>query len=296
MERLFVSIIIPTYNDWDRLALCLNALESQSFPQDQFEVVVANNDPEDLTPGGFRCLPNCQVITEKKPGSYAARNAALKIAKGDIIGFTDSDCIPDKDWIKNAVNYFDINKTCDRIAGKVAIFFKGTVPTKAELYDKLYAFNQKEYVTNSGTGVTANMFSYKHIFDKLGPFKEDLMSGGDFSWGTNAQEKGYSIHYVENVIVYHPGRQTLQELIKKERRVGGSQAIFLKKKGGKASNFFYFLRELRPRLTTIGFLYRNGTDLSWSNKFYMYIYRQYLLSVRAYEKFRVQNGKKANRA
>jgi GT2 family glycosyltransferase len=296
MERFFVSIIVPTYNDWGRLALCLNALKDQSFPQDQFEVIVANNDPEDPAPTDLKRPPNCQIIAEGKPGSYAARNAALKITKGGIIGFTDSDCIPDKDWIKNAVDYLEINRSCSRVAGKVSIFFKSEKPTKAELYDKLYAFNQKEYVDNSGTGVTANLFTYKYIFDKIGNFKENLMSGGDFSWGVTAHENGFNIHYVENVIVYHPGRQTLQELITKERRVGGAQAIFLKNKSGKIANFFYFLRELRPRLPAIRFLFNNSDGLKFSDKFYMYLFRQYLLSVRAYEKFRVQNGKKANRS
>ncbi len=296
MESILVSIIIPTYYDWARLTLCLKALAGQSFAQEQFEIIVVNNDPADQTPAGFECAANCQIISEAKPGSYAARNAALKLAKGKIIGFTDSDCIPDKDWIKNAVNYFDTNSLCSRIAGKISIFFQGATPTKAELYDSLYAFNQKEYVINSGTSVTANLFTYKYIFDKVGYFKEDLMSGGDFSWGTTAQENGYNIHYAENVIVYHPGRQTLQELIKKEKRIGGAQAIFLKNNGNKVSNFLYFLRELRPRLTTIRSLYRNSDGLSFSDKFYMYMFRQYLLSVRAYEKFRVQNGKKANRS
>ena len=42
----FVSVIIPTYHDWDRLKLCLKALEQQRYPTDRFEVLVVNNDPE----------------------------------------------------------------------------------------------------------------------------------------------------------------------------------------------------------------------------------------------------------
>ncbi|MEO7801814.1 MAG: glycosyltransferase family A protein [Ginsengibacter sp.] len=296
MEIIFVSIIIPTYKDWHRLSLCLDALKAQSFPQNQFEIIVANNDHDDPIPDGFERPVNCKIITEAKPGSYSARNAALKLAKGEIVGFTDSDCIPDRDWITNVVDYFKVNKSVSRVAGNVSIFFKATTPTRAELYDKLYAFNQKEYVNTSGTGVTANLFTYKFLFDKVGYFRDDLMSGGDFSWGVIAQEHGYSIHYVENVIVHHPGRQTLEELIKKEKRVGGAQAFFLNQKGGKAANFFYFLRELLPRPATIKFVYRNGTGLSFFDKLYLYAFRQYLLSVRAFERFRVQNGKKANRS
>lgn len=296
MSSILVSIVIPTYNDWKRLSLCINALSNQTFPKEMFEVIVVNNNPHDTVPENFTIPSNCKIITEKDPGSYAARNAALKIAEGEIIGFTDSDCIPDKNWIKNAVEYLSNNKTCSRIAGKISIFSQSAQPNRAEFYDKLYAFNQKEYVANSGTGVTANLFTYRHVFDNIGYFQEDLMSGGDFSWGTLAHKSGYRVDYVDNVVVNHPARENLKQLIKKERRVGGSQAIFLKKNSNLLLNFLELTKELMPRLKSLKFIYKNGKSMSTSDKIYIYVIRQYLLGIRAYEKFRVQTGKKANRA
>lgn len=296
MKSLFVSVIIPVYNDWKRLALCVNALTDQTYPKDMFEVIIVNNNPPDTAPDDFSIPDNCTIIEERTPGSYSARNAALKIVKGEIIGFTDSDCVPDKDWIKNAVDYFEKNKNCSRIAGKISIFFNSPKPTKAELYDKLYAFNQKEYVDTSGTCVTANLFTYKLVFDNIGFFNEALMSGGDFSWGTLAHKKGFKIDYAENVVVHHPARANLKELIKKEKRVGGSQANFLKKHDSFLINLLKFSKELIPRYKSLRFIYRNGKNLSTSDKMYTYIIRQYLLGIRAYERFRVQTGKEANRA
>jgi len=95
----FVSVIIPTYRDWNRLKLCVNALKNQTYPKNRFEAIVVNNDPADPCP--YCPLPdNFVLTTEGKPGSYAARNAGIKIAKGDILAFTDSDCIPYSDWIE----------------------------------------------------------------------------------------------------------------------------------------------------------------------------------------------------
>ena len=226
MNLYFVTIIIPTYNDWIRLSKCLNALVNQNYSKENFEIIVVNNNPDDHLPAGFLIPDNCLVITEAKPGSYAARNAALKLANGEVIGFTDSDCIPDTNWIKNAVNYFITNKTCSRIAGNVCIFYNTVNPTKTQLYDKLYAFNQKGYVNISGTSVTANLFTYKNVFDTIGYFDEALMSGGDFLWGQMAHKNGYKVDYVEDVIVKHPARNTLKELLKKEKRVGSGMAKF----------------------------------------------------------------------
>ena len=169
-------------------------------------------------------------------------------------------------------------------------------PTNAQLYDKLYAFNQKGYVYKSGTSVTANLFTYKHVFDKVGYFDEDLMSGGDFLWGTLAHENGYKIDYVENVIVQHPARENFKALVKKERRVGGSQAIFLKKNDSMVSNIFKFLKDLMPHLHELKFIFSNAKGLTPLNKINIFLIRQYLLSIRAYEKLRVQMGKKPNRA
>lgn len=297
MNSILVSIIIPTYNDWERLSLCLNALSNQTFSKDKFEVIVVNNNPYpfDETPANFLVPDNCKIILEEAPGSYAARNAALRIAKGEIIGFTDSDCIPDKNWIKNAVNYLTNNNTCSRIAGKVSIFFESSKPSAAELYDMVFAFNQKGYV-ESGTGVTANLFTYKYVFDEVGFFNKNLMSGGDYDWGTLAHKKGYKIDYVEDVIVKHPARGTIKELIKKEKRVGGSQAIFFNKNNSMPVNVIEFIKELRPRIRALEPISNNGKDLTAINKMHIFLLRHYLLVIRAYAKLRVQMGEKPNRA
>jgi glycosyltransferase involved in cell wall biosynthesis len=295
MSSILVSIIIPTYNDWDRLLLCINALSDQTFPEEMFEIIVVNNNPYDTVPQDYRFPDNCTIITEEEPGSYAARNAALKISKGEIIGFTDSDCIPDPQWIKNAVEYLKNNKTCSRIAGQIFIFFHSNEPTVSELYDKLFAFDQKWYVLSAGTSVTANLFTYKSVFDKVGFFDAQLMSGGDYVWGTQAHINGYKLDYVENVIVRHPARETLKELVKKEKRVGGNQAFFLKKNNSMFSNLIEFLKELRPRRSILKQVLNKGEDLTFNNKVYILILRHYLFVVRAYAKLKVQTGKKANR-
>src|SRR5215217_5319918 len=111
-----VSIIIPTYHDWARLELCIEAIKSQSYPAHLIEVIIVNNDPDDSPPEMFKIEPNIKLISESKPGSYAARNTALENISGEIVAFTDSDCIPDIDWISNAAAYFDKNPDVTRIA------------------------------------------------------------------------------------------------------------------------------------------------------------------------------------
>ncbi|WPP52905.1 glycosyltransferase [Catalinimonas niigatensis] len=293
MINPFVTIIIPTYNDWTRLNLCLAALANQTYQQEFFEVIVVNNNPNDKLPDSCFIPENCKVINEHKPGSYAARNAALKIAKGEIVGFTDSDCIPDKNWIKHALDFFDQNQEIKRIGGAVNIFFKKKNPSKIELYDKLFAFPQEAYV-RSGNAVTANMFTYKYIFDKIGLFNESLMSGGDYQWGMLAHRNSFPIGYAPNAIVKHPARPSIKELVNKAKRVGKGQAKF---KSYQEESIYAttvrILKLLKPSLWEIKKVFAKGRDMNLSSKLFLICLRHYIVWVEGFSK--VKNERRVRR-
>ncbi|WP_405325921.1 glycosyltransferase family 2 protein [Leeuwenhoekiella sp. LLG6367-2.1] len=243
---MIVSIIIPTYNDWERLSLCIKALENQSFPFADFEIIVVNNDPNDLPPSVFQIPKNCVLISEGKPGSYAARNAALKIAKGEIIGFTDSDCIPDINWIKAAVNFLNSNLNVKRLTGPIEIFSEKEKPTLIEYHDFIYAF-PKDPLSKSGTCVTANLFTYRKVFNIVGNFNSNTMSGGDIEWGIRSRDLGQKLVFTEKVIINHPARDTYTELFKKAKRVGLGQSIFFFKKITFIQILKSFVMIIRPK-------------------------------------------------
>ena len=297
MYQKFVSIIIPTYKDWDRLSLCLNSLNEQSYSHDLFEIIVVNNYTADKIPKGYFIPDNCKVIVEEKPGSYAARNTGIARSSGSIIGFTDSDCIADRDWIANGVRFLESNNDCDRIAGRINLYYHSKKLTEAELYEKIYAFNQDIYVSQDGTGVTGNLFSYKHVFDRVGLFKEDLLSGGDYEWSIRARDAGYKIKYAENAIINHPARRNISELITKAKRVGGGQAGFEQPSGkSRFKSIVKFIYDLRPPVKSIGLIKKKGKDLRITEKILVFYIRYYLSIITAREKFMVNLGKSAQRS
>lgn len=225
MSSVFVSVIIPTYKDWPRLKLCLDALSNQTYPHDQFEVIVVNNDPEEACP--FE-LPaeNMKIITEAKPGSYAARNAGIKIARGEILGFTDSDCIPDEEWIQVGVNMLlDNNNQKTIVCGFIDLFFKRPDrQSLAECYEKHFAFpHQQTDKTVLNAMVTANVFILSQTFQLLGYFDDRMLSGGDGEFGQRAVKSGYTILFGRNAIIKHPARHSVFELTNKRRRVFGGK-------------------------------------------------------------------------
>ena len=137
-----VSVVIPVLNDEERLAICLDSIEKQNTHY-SYEVIVVDNGSLNPPVSLIKKYSFAKLLFEIKEGSYCARNSGLKHAKGDIIAFTDSDCIVHCDWIENAMMAF-ANKKCDMIGGKIILSYKNPSKlTSTELYDTFFAFQQK---------------------------------------------------------------------------------------------------------------------------------------------------------
>jgi glycosyltransferase involved in cell wall biosynthesis len=216
------SVIIPTYKDWPRLQLCLDALAQQSLAPDEFEIVVANNNRVPEVPAEVKLPINARVIWAEQPGSYAARNAALQHALGEIIFFTDSDCIPDRDWLGAGVQSMAALPNLDRIAGRIELYPAGSEWRAAEIYDRMMWLKQEEYA-KAGWGATANLIVRRSLFDLVGPFDDNVLSGGDKEWNLRANGKGSVLHYDTGASVKHPARGTFAELALKRRRLTGGK-------------------------------------------------------------------------
>ena len=240
-----IVVIIPTYNDWDRLRLCLSSLEAQTLSNERFEVIIANNDARHPTPP-FPVAQNVRVIVEPTPGSYSARNAAVLATDSEILAFTDSDCIPDADWLEQIVEELRTSPTA-RISGQVPIFKASGGKHVPYIYEFHTAFRQKEYAER-GEGATANLAIRRTVFMDIGLFNSDLLSGGDFEWHRRAHAAGVPIVYAPNVVVRHPARLSLKEIFYKRRRTARSEAMF-----HKTSMWNYIKFRVKPPLGRIVF-------------------------------------------
>lgn len=207
----FVSVIVPVLNNRAGLQKCLNALYVQTYPYSRYEVIVVdNNSAEDLF-SLCQQFPNVRYCREPKPGSYAARNHGLRVAAGEAIAFTDSDCIPCSDWLSEGVKAL---AEADIVAGHIEFFFQQALPSPIEYADALSHLNQALYVTQ-GYGATGNLFVWARVFEQVGQFDAGLMHLGDRQWGQRATAMGTVIGYSERARVWHPARSCLGELTQK---------------------------------------------------------------------------------
>jgi len=221
----FVSVIIPVYNDADRLNICLTALHQQTYDSDRYEIIIIDNGSDSSQAMDNLKAKFNKVVYEQEliPGSYAARNKGIIIAKGDVIAFTDSDCIPVNDWIEKGVKYLTKMPNCGLVAGRIEMFFKDpNHPNLCELYDRFVMdFPQKAFLEKRGAAFTANIFTWKHVLDKVGYFLTDLKSFGDQEWGKRVHGAGYGQIYADDACVYHPTRYTMADLHRRTLRLSG---------------------------------------------------------------------------
>jgi glycosyltransferase involved in cell wall biosynthesis len=102
MTLPFVSVIVPVLNGESCISDCLRSLLQLEYPRERLEIIVVDNGSTDGTLELVRRFP-VRLIHEYKPGSYAARNAGVRLAKGEILAFTDADCIVESNWIQEIV-------------------------------------------------------------------------------------------------------------------------------------------------------------------------------------------------
>jgi glycosyltransferase involved in cell wall biosynthesis len=224
-NAIAVSVIIPLLDDPARLETCLSALARQSFSR-PFEVVVVDNgsadDPARLV-GGFGFA---RLLREPRRSSYAARNRGVRAARGQVLAFTDSDCIPAEDWLERGHARVMALDEPAFVAGRIEVFPRDAgATTTAERYELLHGFPQRRFAEELHFAATANLLVSRDALAQVGEFSDELISSGDREWGQRAADRGVAAVYADDAAVRHPARRSLAELTGKARRlqIGESQ-------------------------------------------------------------------------
>jgi glycosyltransferase involved in cell wall biosynthesis len=211
-----VDVVVPTKDD-PRLEACVRAVLAQDHPAEALRVIVVDNGSAHPQRHVADLDPRVEFLVEPRPGSYAARNAALAVARGDVLAFTDSDTLPDPGWVSGALRALDAGAQV--VAGRVRVYPRDPArPHPVEAFEVVNAFRQDRTVPR-GFAVTANVVVPRAVFDAVGPFAADLPSGGDAEWCGRAVAAGFPLTYVEDAVVAHPARESYAEAWKKLCRV-----------------------------------------------------------------------------
>lgn len=211
-----VSVIIPHYRDLKGLAICLSALERQTYPRDGFEVVVADN----ASPEGAQAVADIiagrgHLVVVAEKGAGPARNGGVAASSGEILAFIDSDCVAEPAWLEEAVKALP---AFDFIGGRVKVLVDDPADiTPVEAFERVFAFDFKTYIEKKRFTGAGNLICSRRVFDEVGGFRTGVSE--DVEWSRRAQACGFRLGYAPRAVVGHPARRSWSELLAKWRRI-----------------------------------------------------------------------------
>jgi MoaA/NifB/PqqE/SkfB family radical SAM enzyme/GT2 family glycosyltransferase len=220
-----ISIIVPTCNRNEKLAQCLESLFKQNYPPDRFEIIVVIDGKcigtEELLEKISSEYKNLRYVVQQKRGPAAARNLGVDLARGEIVGFTDDDCILDKAWIKNMVDFHRLDKDITAVGGMTEA---GKDNINALVSQFLANGAIKSIVNNQEEIIflpTCNV-SFKRSLLEKEKFDERfcLPAGEDLEYFWRLFNKGHRFLYKEEVKVLHNRQSRLHSFLKQAYMYG----------------------------------------------------------------------------
>ena len=97
---MIFSVIVPFINEEKYIRGCIAALLEQDFPEREYELIFIDNGSSDASASIVKQFDRVKLLELKERNVYFARNKGLEEASGDIVAFTDADCVVSKDWLK----------------------------------------------------------------------------------------------------------------------------------------------------------------------------------------------------
>jgi len=201
---MHVSIIIPAYNAEATLGECLAACVAQTHPHT--DVIVVDDGSTDTTPTIAKNYP-VEYIHQENGGPAAARNRGAQAAKGEIIVFTDSDCIAEPDWIEKLLAGFTSDDVV-AVGGTYGIANDSSLLARM-IHEEIKNRHQQFHEEVDFLG-SFNVAYRKNAFDAVGGFDESfrMASGEDNDLAYRLHDRDGHLHFVADALVahYHPTR------------------------------------------------------------------------------------------
>ncbi|MBN1517906.1 glycosyltransferase [Candidatus Sumerlaeota bacterium] len=230
-----ISLVIPVFRRPREIRRCLQGVKALNYPADRLEVLVVDNASGDETPDAVRA-EGLAPLTEKKPGAAAARNCGIRAAKHEIVVFTDSDCVPAPNWLRELVRPF-----ADPQVGGVGGRIIGASPENIyeEYNERERILDQEEFLIRQGQFflpiiITANAAYRREVLLETGGFDEWFnvnAEDADLAW--RVQWAGHELRYAPEAAVIHHHRASLQGMARAFYSYGAGTVFLLKRHGGK---------------------------------------------------------------
>lgn len=205
-----VSVIVPVYNSENKLESCIQSILNADYPEGKKEIIFVDNASNERTKNILDLYKDIiNILYENKRGAAAARNRGILNSTGEVIAFTDSDCVVDEKWLLRIVEPL-VDDNVGIAGGR--ILAKKPCNNIEKFGEKIHDHKKAIIDAKIPYVITMNWASRSSVLKKMGLFNEDLIRCQDIDLSRKIFYEGYKIVYVNDAVIYHSNRKTLSAL------------------------------------------------------------------------------------
>jgi cellulose synthase/poly-beta-1,6-N-acetylglucosamine synthase-like glycosyltransferase len=199
------SVIVAVRNGAATLGACLDSLLRLDYPADRVELIAVDNASTDTTPdilagSGARL----RVLHEQRLGPAAARNRGLRDAVGEMVAFTDADCVVDRQWLRHLVAPLT-DSTIGVVGGRI---LSRRPCNRIEAFGEHIHDHARAVQLSPPYAITMNWASRRSVLEAVGRFNETLLRSSDVDCSYRMVAAGYRLVYAPEAVIYHRNERT----------------------------------------------------------------------------------------
>ncbi len=206
------SIIIPAYNEEKYIEKTLELALKQNYPD--FEIIVVDNNSTDKTNELARKF-DVKVFLEKNKGTLWTRERGRKEASGEVLAFLDADCLPDSDWLREGVKWFEFDKNVVAVTGPYDYFDSSSwyrffsMFLQKNIYSFFNIFLQR--IHKGAVLIFGNSFIRASSAENIGGFNTNITFYGDDTDTAKRLSKFGKIVFDKKLIIKSSSRRLKKE-------------------------------------------------------------------------------------
>jgi mycofactocin glycosyltransferase len=225
-----VTVIIPTLDRAGDLDECLQAIRAIDYPAERLEIIVVDDASADAPAiaavagrHGARLLVNSE-----NRGPAHSRDRAAAEAKGDILAFVDSDCVPTRSWLRDLTAYFAWDKV-GAVGGRTLGYYTDSLLDRYEEVSSPLDMGRHLMMRGKGSDSfyvpTCNLLIRRSTYQELGGLRAELRVGEDVDLCWCLRAAGHYLVYAPEGIVHHKHRDRLPAMLRRRAQYGTSEAL-----------------------------------------------------------------------